>query len=74
MAVQLLRGGGTLGYSTCRGGGGGGREGTVDPVGNEEKVAVILRGFPLRLVPGEAGGGFGKAGLENCGLNREQCE
>ena len=69
VAVQLLRVGGTLVYSTCR------REGdTIDPMENEENVAFILREFPMRLVPIEAEWRFGKAGLENCGLNREQCE
>lgn len=41
---------------------------------NEENVAFIVREFPMRLVPIEAEWRFGKAGLENCGLNREQCE
>ena len=47
---------------------------TIDPMENEENVAFILREFPMRLVPIEAEWRFGKAGLENCGLNREQCE
>lgn len=73
VAVQLLRVGGILVYSTCRTGGRGSMEGTYDPLENEENVAFILKEFPMKLVPIEKKWKFGRSGLENCGLNRKQC-
>lgn len=62
VAVQLLREGGVMVYSTC----------TYDPLENEENVAFILRNYPMELVAQDEALRFGKEGLKDCGLTDEE--
>ena len=62
VAVQLLRVGGVMVYSTC----------TYDSLENEENVAFILRNYPMELLDQEESLRFGKEGLANCGLSEEE--
>ncbi|KAM7454974.1 hypothetical protein BLSTO_04267 [Blastocystis sp. subtype 1] len=62
VAVQLLRAGGVLVYSTC----------TYDPLENEENVAFILRNYPMELMTQDEALRFGKEGLKDCGLTDEE--
>lgn len=48
---------------------------TIDSMKNEEEnVTFIVREFPMWLIPIQTEWRFGKAGMENCELNTEECE
>ena len=62
-AVALLKGGGTMTYSTC----------TFNSSENEAMVSYILAQYPcMELVPIDID--FGLPGLSNKGLTEEQCQ
>lgn len=53
----------------------GEKENTIDSMKNEEEnVTFIVREFPMWLIPIQTEWRFGKAGMENCELNIEECE